>query len=479
VPDIRYVCLSDLHFGAENSVLTKLAPHGVEPDPHQPGEVMVRLVDCLRALIERNESRQLPTLILCGDILELALATDNVAAMVFERFVELVFPDGGRLFDPVVYFVPGNHDHHMWEGARERQYSEYVRSRPLGEDLEIPWHTTRMFALGDPQPVEAELLTTLVHRQPHLADVVVQAVYPNLALSNADGSRCVVFHHGHYVEGIYRLMSTMKDLLFPGRPRPEEIWNWEAENFAWVDFFWSTLGRSGEVGTDVGLIYESFQSEVAMKRLAANLAGSIAARRRGPGALRWAEEKALNLILGRVIRRAGGLERSQPKGPLSASAQKGLGLYLEGPLRNQLLDECGGALPKDLSFVFGHTHKPYEAQVSMADYPAPVSLYNTGGWVVDGLRPSPRQGGSAILLDEDLNVASLRLYNQADQRSSYAVRLARTPGPGGNPLHDRLEPMIVPDQPPWRAMSDAAAEVVAQRCEDLAIILAKVEKGTG
>src|SRR5436853_357282 len=126
MPDIRYVILSDLHFGAENSILTCLKPDGVEPDPHQPSAVMKSLVECLGELIGKNEGPDKPQLVLCGDILELALATDNVAAMVFDRFVEEIFPPDGGLFDKKIYFVPGNHDHHLWETARERQYANYV-----------------------------------------------------------------------------------------------------------------------------------------------------------------------------------------------------------------------------------------------------------------------------------------------------------------------------------------------------------------
>ena len=60
-------------------------------------------------------------MILLGDILELALADDNVAAMVFWRFLDLAMPPGRELFEKIIY-IPGNHDHHLWESARETQY---------------------------------------------------------------------------------------------------------------------------------------------------------------------------------------------------------------------------------------------------------------------------------------------------------------------------------------------------------------------
>ena len=157
MPDIRYVCLSDMHLGAQNSLLTNLTPNNATSDPSVASPVLTSLVECLRELLSHNEGPEKPTLILAGDVLELALTTDNVAAMAFERFVELILPpDKAKwLFKDIVY-IPGNHDHHLWETARETQYVKYLQTpqqRP-GEFLDIPWHATSMF---NPIPVPSSL----------------------------------------------------------------------------------------------------------------------------------------------------------------------------------------------------------------------------------------------------------------------------------------------------------------------------------
>lgn len=469
MPDIRYVCLSDLHFGAESSILTCLDRARLEPDPHQTSTVMRGLVDGLAELIGANESDAKPKLILLGDIMELALATDNVASMVFERFIELVYTPDGNLFDDTIYYVPGNHDHHLWEAARERQYADYVRRRPLDQDLEIPWHTSRMMTEEDPHPVEAELLTALMQRRSHLEGVRVRAVYPNLSLRAGD--RCLVVHHGHFVESMYRLMSTLKDMVFPDRPKRHQIWEWEAENFAWIDFFWSTLGRSGEVGEDVGLIYASMHSQEKMGELAHNLAMGLAARSKRPAPVKWLEGQVLDLVLRQVVKRFGRLERSAPGAP-SAKVLAGLRGYLGVPLLNQLHAEFDGReMPKDVTFVFGHTHKPFQMALDQPEYARPVSVYNTGGWVVDSPKTAPLQGGAAILVDEDLNAASLRVYNQAEDPSAYRVGLSRIDGPADNPLYDRLNAMIDPARHPWKGLSEEAAQLVRERHEELAAFL--------
>jgi metallophosphoesterase superfamily enzyme len=158
---IRYLCISDLHLGADNSLLTNVKADASQVDPRQASTVLLRLAACLSTLLTDQQHK--PTLILNGDLLELALALDNKAVMAFERFMEAMFlQDGGPLFANDIIFIPGNHDHHLWETARETQYVEYLRDKKQapGTEIEAPWHTTKMF---DAKPVNAFLLSAVVH----------------------------------------------------------------------------------------------------------------------------------------------------------------------------------------------------------------------------------------------------------------------------------------------------------------------------
>ena len=67
------------------------------------------------------------------------------------------------------------------------------------------------------------------------------------------------------------LMTHAASLLFPGRRTPEEIWEIGAENFAWIDFFWSTMGRSGRIGPEVQKVYISLGYDRARDELIENL----------------------------------------------------------------------------------------------------------------------------------------------------------------------------------------------------------------
>ena len=80
--------------------------------------------------------------------------------------------DGEPVFDNQIYYSPGNHDHHMWEGAREEMYAQVLaRTRP-GDALPEAPHTTAIF---NPELVEVRFLTQLLRRYPQLAEASVDS----------------------------------------------------------------------------------------------------------------------------------------------------------------------------------------------------------------------------------------------------------------------------------------------------------------
>jgi hypothetical protein len=461
MPDIRYVCLSDMHLGADNSVLTTIQlNNGVTTDPAVTSPVLSLFVACLRELIRHNESPQKPTLVLNGDILELALTDTNKAAMVFERFIELVFPpEGEALFDKNILYLPGNHDHHIWESARETLYTQFIASVPTGSELPALWHTTPMFK---PNLVPETFLTTLLRRYPRLKDASLSVIYPNYALANEQ--RCVIFNHGHYVEPIYSLMTTLNTMFFPDRKRPTLIWELEAENFAWIDFFWSTMGRSGDVGTDIGLFYDKLQDPRQFERLVGNFVTSFIEQKRKGKWFQSVEVGALKWLLDAVLTHIMDMEKHRTQEALSANARQGLTFYMEQPVREQLRMELGQgqSIPQDITFLFGHTHKPFQEEMTFAGYPAPIKVYNSGGWVVDKVLPSPIFGATVLLLDEALHTTSLHMYHQSSNDAEYAVTLGELlhPGETHSAFYERLCALVNPTSDPWKSFSSVVAEAV-------------------
>jgi Calcineurin-like phosphoesterase len=469
VTDIRYVIVSDLHFGAENSVLTSLNERaasatdtGFSTDTQRPTPVLTGLVNGLRQLT-REQDRP-PTLILAGDILDLALSPDEASAMVFRLFAHLAFAEAPAVFDPVVHYVPGNHDHHEWEIARESQYVTYACAQPAQAPLIAPWHTTKLIASDERPAASSALLTGLTRVQAGGGTRIEFSVsYPNLALRTADGRRSLVISHGHFTESIYTLMSRLRGILYPGQGQepPTDIERLEEENFAWIDFFWSTLGRSGQVGTDVGMIYADLVSPQDVDAFVYNLISALLANGKGRSWLHPVESRLLNGIFKREANRVARSERGNPAVTLSAAGQAGLQEYLEGPVRNQLRQEWGD-VPEEFSFVYGHTHKPFTERRTVAGFPSAVSVANTGGWVVDTATPAPVQGGVAVLVNDDLETASLQFYRQGD--GPVPVQFLPPPG-GGQPSawQSELESRVDPAAEPWVTLAREAAEITAQR----------------
>jgi len=477
VTQIRFVVLSDLHFGAENSLMTSVVEHPpgaasgaaagaagpepYEPAPTTPSPVLTAVTDALRTLAARQDDP--PTLILAGDVLDLALSSDAVAATAFEGFVDAAFGQTPRLFADTVYYLPGNHDHHLWESAREAQYIGYIEELAPGVPIGEPWHVTGLLPTSL-RPTKGGLMQTLIRRRPGGQDVTVLVAYPNLALVTPDGRRCRVVSHGHFSEPIYSLMSQMRNLLFPGQRDPEglSIAGLEAENFAWIDFFWSTLGRSGEVGSDIGLVYADLSSAADLDELSSNLVHSLVARNHGPHWLRPVESAIMTAITRREVNHVARSERGTPGETLSAKSQSGLRVYLEGPVLRQIVQDMGN-VGDDVGFIFGHTHKPFVFERQLAGYPKPVRISNTGGWVVDTSAPALSQGAVAVLLDDELNCASLQFYRQATGGGTDPVQVLAPADPGDNPLHDMLAAEIDPGAGVWRAVSEEAARLIPQR----------------
>ena len=472
--DVRYVCFSDMHFGAENSLFTNVTKDGrVVTDLKDPGPVMKELVICLKLLLKKNANNIKPVLILNGDILELALSTTNQAAMVFKQFINLVLPEKEEnLFEKII-FIPGNHDHHLWEIARETQYAEHIKGLSKDEQLKTPWHTTNLFE-GKRKMPESYFLKKLLEQFENLENFQIATVYPNFGILDKNKEKGVYFHHGHFIESIYMLMSRAIEELSDNRKPPTIIWDIEAENFAWIDFFWSALGRSGRAGRDVALLYDKMQDESAFKKVLDTLALNITDK-----ILKSWWRKLLNKFLSKLLEigplqcifnklydRFLGQEKKEVE-VISDKAKKGLKDYIEDPLYYQIISELQQEYPSDVTFIFGHTHKPFEDCMGNERFYRGVKVYNSGGWVVEETTVRPQHGGAMILLDEDLNTVSLRMYNECVAETEYCVKISEIlrEGEENTEFYKDIKEIVYANSKFWQNFSKTAANAVEERRE--------------
>jgi hypothetical protein len=249
-------------------------------------------------------------------------------------------------------------------------------------------------------------------------------------------------------------------MFFPNRTRPKVVWELEAENFAWIDFLWSTLGRSGDVGQDIGIFYAKLQDKKQFEHLLDNFLTSLVTQWNQPKGIKSVEIEGLKLLLKAIIDRTPVLERNRPEQPLSDEALQGLHSYLEGPLLEQILIENKQKIPANITFLFGHTHKPFQQLMSFTGYSAPMNVYNSGGWVIDKVQPMSVYGAAALLIDETLQTISLRLYNQSPNIEDYIVRVEEISSSGSSPFYKRIRSLVNPSNDPWKTFSKTVAEAV-------------------
>ncbi|MBE9531222.1 MAG: metallophosphoesterase [Proteobacteria bacterium] len=471
--DIRYVCLSDMHFGEEDSLLTNFseAKEGIDAAGASP--VLTKMVDGLRDLIGKNENQAIkPTLILNGDILELALCSTSDASMAFLRFVELVMEEDNELFKDIVY-IPGNHDHHLWELARETQYVNFIEGKGPKDELKEPWHNTKIFIEDDTKAPPSYYLNTLVKMFDHLKDdnriaagkepFKVTVAYPNFGVVSEDCQRSVLFSHGHYIEPLYHLMSRLRVELLGGE-MPSKIWEIEGENFAWVDFFWSAMGRSKGAGEEIERIYERMLNKEGRSQLANMLAKTIAANV-GFDITDPIETRMMAPFLNTLIEKALKLEKKETGDePLSPKAQEGLDNYMMGPLANQQRGER--FIAPEVTFVFGHTHKPYVEIKDFIGYANPVAIYNTGGWIVETVERNTQHGGSIVLIDEALTTLSLDVYRESKMRSGSLVEV-REAGGGLSAFGKRIRGIVDDEKMFWDGLSETIFDEIDLRAKAL------------
>lgn len=178
---------------------------------------------------------------------------------------------------------------------------------------------------------------------------------------------------------------------------------------------------------------------------------------------------ATKAVFDLVVERGAELERNSYLSVLSDSSVAGLRWYLEAPLARQIKDERHNGIPRDMTFIFGHTHKPFEDELPLASYQLPVKLFNTGGWVLDEPMMEPCEGAAVLLIDEDLNVVSLRLYNDpvngvpTDVHISHCGAYPRA----DNPLRGAVEHALDRKQGLWKEFSSQAAQALRNRYEFL------------
>ncbi|QUL36880.1 metallophosphoesterase [Erythrobacter sp. JK5] len=417
---IRHVVLSDLHLGARDSLLTHV--HGSGEIADGPCEVLAAFANGMRETLADQEK---PQLVLLGDALDLGLSPFGDVSKSFLQLLDAFFPaDGTDLFDREIIYVAGNHDHHLWRMAQDHGFVSAIAGGQIPGDLDA---VTTIF--GTPSH-RCRMMESLIAHRPHLQDASVRIAYPNWGLHDAGSGRAVVMHHGHYLDGMYRALSHVRGFLGDGDPRPATMRQLEQENGPWIDFLWSDLGSAGEIGGEAGSLYGTMLSAGASHDFAESIARRVTGGLHSRLGIDPKMELKYGVTLDNLIRaavdltagRAAERQRDGYGHVLGEAEIEDIGWYLGKPLAEQMRQELAYT-PRELSFIFGHTHKPFQDELLVDGCDVPVGIFNTGGWVLDEPTLMPVQGCAAMLVSDDLEVASLRLFNDPTDGTIAPVRV--------------------------------------------------------
>ena len=184
-------------------------------------------------------------------------------------------------------------------------------------------------------------------------------------------------------------------------------------------------------------------------------------------------EKIVAGVIHSTLGRAFELERAAFHQALSKDGLDGLAWYLANPLRTQILEalqsqDKTSELDIEASFIFGHTHKPFQDKTVARGFKRPLNVFNCGGWVVDTPGYSSMQGGAVVFIDKALNIASLRVF-QAPVNQQMPVVNAQGLGDKedeNNPLLKRMQAILLDEAEPWLHLQTLLKEAIDMRAKE-------------
>ena len=462
---IRYICLSDLHSGALTSLLTDLSEAGDEGRLSALPKKASALTQAFGAAFDAflghasASADAPPQLILLGDVLDLQFSRRSDATASALGFLRIL-SETGRLSGEVIA-TAGNHDHAIWTDARQSLDAHAFTLSP--EDTEYREATP---AFSRAPEARSRLLDALLKEAGFTG---CDLRYPNLGFAN--DQRMVFLHHGHFVEREYRLMTSLKDQLSGHRRGEIDAGKLAAENAGWIDFAWSSFGDAAGLGRDAERLYQNLLTTTGFRRLTANwsdkaadalgerlpMSGNVSMRE----ALRKLSRVGFDMTLGAFR----DTERYAEVEALTPGGLEGLLWYLEGPAARQIREELGGPQtvfrpPRDSTFVFGHTHKPFSERFRVPGYGAPVKVYNTGGWTLNGPRLDNAEGAAMVLIDDQLNTASVRLFSTPRNGTVPLahVEMLSDGSADAERFRDEIKGWLDASADAWRTLAKVAAE---------------------
>lgn len=408
---IKYIVLSDLHLGEEDSLFT--------PSREGNYNLLNAFSKSLQSLVSSNENEELPTLILNGDIIGLSFSTYQESLTVFDQFIKSLAVEH-EICNQIAY-IPGNHDHHIWQLAMESQYRRKLENRDTSDPIpSIDRTSSAIFKNG----LQSEFIEAFVNGHSEMK-IELKVLYPNMIIpANEANQAFVIIHHGHYAEKTYHFISDSLKALYPEESTPNTLEDLEADNGAWINFAFSELGRSGAAGEKFEKLMNTLSSIEMFDKQSGELSENIAKALDYPYIPFHSVEKFLTRRLIQNIANKIRSERYQEGTVCSEEAMLGLKQYMEKYCAPQM--KLSGWEGQAATLIWGHTHKPFSLKTCTQSFDE-LKVVNSGGWVLPE-EPKPTHGGSFTLISNKNEVVELRIWNDSHNNGKMKFRVIPTEG---------------------------------------------------
>ncbi|WP_373514535.1 metallophosphoesterase [Persicitalea sp.] len=448
--ELKYLVLSDLHLGETDSLFT--SREGGQSD------LVTCFSKCLADLIKDFDQEDFPMMVLNGDILGLSFSSYGESLAVFEQFVA-AFTHHHKVCDQVAY-LPGNHDQHIWQLAQEEKFQEALEKRTKNEAFPALRHTTPS---GYAEGFSSRFFQAFA---PEGMKLNLKINYPNLLLPpTRDGGSGILIHHGHFAEPAYRFFSIAMQALYPELKPPSDLEALSEQNGSMIDFVYSELGRSGEAGEYFCTLMATLSSEELLEKHIDELAKNLAASVDFPYIPIEVLEEQLAKTLIQNIAETVRTERSNEEEVCSDKTMEGVMDYLQN-YGLEVLEKQGCPTNK-LTFIWGHTHKPFEKATSHAQIDN-LRIFNTGGWVIPR-KPVETIGASVLLIDQHNEVQALRIFNDGEDGGTMhfkVIPIDDTPSTFADSITEYLYPDGETLNPVWSSFKNKLQQEIKDRRKD-------------
>jgi hypothetical protein len=292
----------------------------------------------------------------------------------------------------------------------------------------------------------------------------VVVAYPNTGL--VQGDHGTVIHHGHFTDSVYQLMTKVSREVYGDDVAPLELEQLEQDNAAWIDFLWSSLGREGEMAKSLRRSYSLLHSDGGKLLLSTRLA-VVLGRRARTRLGRRIRQKMLRPLMIHLLNRVHATD-IRHRFETKTEATAGVSAYLGGPVARALAADLGASgerPPRALTFVYGHTHRPFASRLAVPGLREPARIYNSGGWVVDGGEPRPATGGGIVVIDGSFDAALIRVATQtrAPHTTHAWVEHADGPDTRGSQVMELARGIVDRRNGPWADAAEAFSNAILRR----------------